>query len=127
VTIPVEVSRYRRAEAAFRPLGLDNRAINALVRGGVYSVEDLAGLTETRARAIPGLGLKTINQIRPYLKQESPAQSLPWEERDVTTRFDAKTLAEIDSWLDTQAGLSSRPVAIRYLVAQGLKATTKLD
>jgi hypothetical protein len=90
-------------------------------------VEDLSGLTETRARAIPGLGLKTINQIRPYLKPETSVQPLPWEERDITTRFDAKTLAEIDSWLDTQAGLSSRPVAIRYLVTQGLKATSKPD
>jgi hypothetical protein len=115
----LEVSRFRRAELAFRPLGLDNRAINALVRGGVCSLEDLSGLTESRARAISGLGIKTIGQLRAHLKTEEPA---PEPERDITTRFDARTLAEIDSWLDTQAAVSSRSKAVRHLVAQALKS-----
>ncbi len=125
MSVGPEVSKFRKAEAAFRPLGLDNRAINALIRGGVCSLEDLSRLTEARARAIPGVGMKTVGQLRPYLKTDEHAAEAPWEERDITTRFDAKTLADIDTWLDTQAAMSSRPGAIRYLVAQGLKSALK--
>lgn len=125
VSAGLEFNRFRRAEAAFRPLGLDNRAINALIRGGICCLEDLSRLTEARARAIPGLGMKTVGQLRPHLKADEPSLESPWEDRDITTRFDAKTIAEIDTWLDTQAAVSSRTVAIRYLVAQGLKTALK--
>ncbi|MBV9549294.1 MAG: hypothetical protein JO256_06430 [Alphaproteobacteria bacterium] len=126
MSVAPEISRFRKAEAVFRPLGLDNRAINALVRGGVCSLEDLARLTERRAKAIPGLGLKTIGQLKTYLKADEQAETAPWEDRTIATRFNAKTLAEIDSWLRTQAAVSSRPIAIRYLVEQGLKAALKV-
>jgi hypothetical protein len=118
----LEVSRFRRAEMAFRPLGLDNRAINALVRGGICSLDDLAKLTEARARTLSGLGNKTMSRIRPYLKPDEEPSALPWEEREITTRFDAQTLADLDSWLDTQVAVSSRSKAVRHLVAQALKA-----
>ena len=120
----LEISRFRRAEMAFRPLGLDNRAINALLRGGVCTLEDLSRLTESRARAIPGLGTKTISQLRPHLKAEDAA---PEPERDITTRFDAKTLAELDTWLDTQVAVSSRANAVRHLVAQALKSALRTE
>jgi hypothetical protein len=123
VLVQLEVSRFRRAEMAFRPLGLDNRAINALVRGGICSLDDLAKLTEARARTLSGLGNKTMSRIRPYLKpEEEEPSALPWEEREITTRFDAQTLADLDSWLDTQVAVSSRSKAVRHLVAQALKA-----
>lgn len=120
--IQLEMSRFRRAEMAFRPLGLDNRAINALVRGGVCTLEDLSRLTESRARAISGLGDKTIAQLRPHLKAEDAVVE---PERDITTRFDARTLAELDSWLDTQVAVSSRANAVRHLVAQALKSAQR--
>jgi len=116
----LELSNFRRAEAAFRPLGLNNRALNALVRGGICALEQLSQLTELQASRIPGLGTKTLDQIRPFLKAEQPAGTELPEDRTISTKFDAKTVAAIDAWLDTQAAISSRPVAVRHLVAQAL-------
>jgi hypothetical protein len=125
VTTQPEMSNFRKAEAAFRPLGLDNRALNALVRGGICSLDQLSALTELQASRIPGLGSKTLDQIRPFLKAEEPAGMEFPEDRTISIKFDAKTVAAIDAWLGTQAAISSRPVAVRHLVAQALGGARK--
>lgn len=47
-----------------RDLGLPVRAVSALTRAGVISIEDLAVLTRRELAAIPGLGPGTIAAIR---------------------------------------------------------------
>jgi hypothetical protein len=118
-----ELTHFQRAEAAFRPLGLGNRALHALIRGGVWSLGDLSALTERQALKIYGLGSKTLGQIRPFLKVEEPAE--PLEDRTISIKFDAKTIADIDVWVDTQAAISSRALAVRHLVSQALKVVLK--
>ena len=120
-----KISNFRRAEAAFRPLGLDNRALNALVRGGVCSLAELSALTELQASRISGLGAKTLSRLKPFLKAEAPDDTQPVEDRTIAIKFDAKTLADIDVWLNTQAAISSRPIAVRYLVSQALELALK--
>jgi len=118
-----EVSNFHKAAAAFRPLGLDNRALNALVRGGVCSMDQLSALTEAQASRISGLGPKTLRQLRPYLKHEE-ATGDP-EDRTLSIKFDASTIADIDVWIDSQVAIGSRPLAVRHLVSEALKIVLK--
>ena len=125
IPLQVEMTNFQRAQAAFRPLGLGNRALHALIRGGVWSLGDLSALTERQALKIYGLGSKTLSQIRPFLKIEAPDGMESLEDRTISIKFDAKTIADIDSWLDTQAAITSRALAIRHLVSQALKVALK--
>lgn len=111
------------AEAEFRPLGLDSRAINALWARDICTLRDLSKLTEWDISVIPGIGTKTKGQLRIYLRStDAPAQEIHTRSRIVATRFEPDMLTEIDSWILEQGGHLARAEAVRRLVALALKA-----
>lgn len=68
-----EESGYLRAEKEFLPLGLNRAAIKALAVDGIYSLRDLASRTEQDILVIPGIGERTFNRLKPYLRKQAPS------------------------------------------------------
>ncbi len=60
-----------------RELGLPGRAVSALVRAGITSVDDLAALTRRDLAAVPGLGAGMIAAIRQVVPEPADDEGPP--------------------------------------------------
>jgi hypothetical protein len=106
------------ARKEFRPLALGARVINALVAGGILSINDLYTLSVGEIEQVPGIGPKTVEALKAYLR----GQRFPMDRSAhlMSIKFPESALAAIDQWALQQKGVVSRAEAIRRLVELGL-------
>ena len=110
---------YDAARREFRQLAINVRVINALVAGGVSSINDLHALSESELEQLPGIGPKTVKTLKAYLRRQSFSLSGN-EHHLMSVKFGTDALSEIDKWALQQKGVVSRAEAIRRLVELAL-------
>ena len=110
---------YDAARREFRQLAINVRVINALVAGGISSINDLHALSESELEQLPGIGPKTVKVLKTYLRRQSFSLSGN-DNHLMSVKFGTDALAEIDKWALQQKGVVSRAEAIRRLVEMGL-------
>jgi hypothetical protein len=115
------MSRDESAENEFRAQGFSSRAINLLIARDIYSLRELANLTIRDLMIMPGVGPKTLDELKPYVQGAPQTTVVHNRPLSVTLVFDAACLTAIDAW-GMERGMTSRAGAIRGLVELGLKA-----
>ena len=111
-------AKYESARRELRQAGISERAVNALVAGGIYTINGLQGLSESELTQIPGVGPITVRQLRGYLRKQKT--SLTGDAPLISVKFAEEILTEIDKWAFRQKGVVSRAEAVRRLVELGL-------
>jgi hypothetical protein len=115
------MSVYRSTHDEFRPLGLNTRTINALIDQQVFTLQDLAQLTEREVARFPSIGIAALKQLSAYLRQEGPSVAIHDRPRVVSIEFPPGLLTAIDVWTVCQPNIQSRAAAVRRLVEMGLE------
>lgn len=111
---------YETARNDLLRLKLNIRAINALIAGGVYSVNDLHALNESQLEQISGIGPKAVLALKQYLRKQH-SDLTDANSRLLSVRFADGALAAIDKWALQQKGVLSRAEAVRRLVEIALE------
>ena len=77
--------------SGIRTLGLSNRANNALENEGIHTKDELEALTEGELRRIPGLGAKSIKEIKEALEKGGRSLATDMDPSSVYAFFSVST------------------------------------